>query len=112
VLRLERGDPGVRAPVLPAEHRRQRPAVAPVPADAARALAGQTRDGDFITALAERRKRALDGGKHGCHDLLAVLLGPVRLRARERDLLLAGGDRPPLPVEYQRPARMGALVDR
>ncbi len=41
-VRLELPQPEMRAPVLPAENGRQRPAVAPVPADAARALARET----------------------------------------------------------------------
>ncbi len=110
-MRLELAQPAVRAPVLPAEQRRQRPAVAPVPADAARALAGQARRHHPVPACAQRRQRLARRGEDRLDHLLAVLLGPVGLRPHQADVARALREHARAAVEHHRTAGVGALVD-
>jgi hypothetical protein len=110
-LRLKLAQPEVGAPVLPAEQGRQRPAVAPVPADAARALAGEARRDDVAPALSERRQGLRRGGENRGDHFVAILLRPVRLRPREAAVLRAARQYASAAIEHHRAARVRALVN-
>jgi len=112
VRRLERRDPGVRAPVLPAEDGRQGAPALAVPAHGARALAREARPRHFRLARPERGQRRRGGLEDGRDRLLAVLLGPARLRPREPDVARAAREDAPGRVHDQGAARVRSLIYR
>jgi hypothetical protein len=110
-MRLQRVDPRVHAPVLPAEDRRQRHSADAIPAHRTGALARQPGGHELGRARPEGIGRLRHRGVHRRDDLLGVLLGPVGLRASQRDFPFTVAEDPAARVEHQRPARVRALVD-
>ncbi len=111
VRRFEARDPRVRAPVLPAEDRRQRAPGGSIPAHGVRALAGEAGAGDLALAYADLRHGLRHRVEHRGHDFFAVLLRPVRLRMRQGDLARAFGEDAAGAIHDQRAAGVRALVD-
>src|SRR3569623_2654940 len=86
------------AAVLPTDHRRQRAAIAPVPADDAGTWGGEPRCTqrlarvDIVQYLCKRAAQ-------GFHDLLGVMLDAVRRRMMGGDGAARGSDRSAAPIE-------------
>src|SRR5207245_2543142 len=99
-----------RAPILPDEGARHRPAVLARPEHAGLTLIRQTQRRQ-ITALNTGRRQGLGHDRgHGLPDFLSIMLDPARLRIVLRKLARSAADRLPLRVVNDGPRAGCALI--